>query len=283
MNVSFTAAAYISGILREDCYPVAISVLVCNNNFAKSVRNFTEADIALVAGPKHDYTTPKEPPFNAEKSCSLLKDTLESYGVMVISIVNRSQEFLSAILTNLASRDIPKSCQFLWFIFSGHGRGNSFSVNGKLVQFDYLIRKAAEISVIRRMAFFFDCCQLSNWEGIKVVDIPKEHMTVYSAPPNKFSFHQDGVGLMVTCLVEMLEGFDGSLSELQLKLREKLMSKMVDTLHIQSDDLDNFKKKHLPQHTSSMFDVNLYNEISSACKFWHNHACTCSFHLGRSL
>lgn len=186
---------------------------------------------------------------------------------MVIPVVNRSKEYLNAILTNLASREIPKSCQFLWFIFSGHGRGNSFCVSGESIEFETLIRKAAEISAIRCMAFFFECCQLYNWEGIKVVNIQKEHMTLYSAPPNGKSFHENGVGFMATCLVEMLVGFEGSLNDLQLELRKKLVERMVDTFHVSSDELDSFKEKHLPQHTSTMFGVHLYNEICSACKF----------------
>ena len=211
-------------------------------------------------------TNPNEPPFDAVRSCSLLKDAMESYGVMAIPVVNRSKEYLNAILANLASREIPKSCQFLWFIFSGHGSRNSFFVNKDSMEFDILIHKAAEITTIRCMVFFIDCCQLYNWKGIKVVDREKEHMTLYSAPPCGKSFHEDGVGLMVTCLVDMLACFKGSLNDLQLELREKLVEKMVDTLPVSSDELDKFREKHLPQHTSTMFGVHLYNEICNARK-----------------
>jgi hypothetical protein len=226
--------------------------------------NFTDSDFAGVAGSGHSYRTRSEAPFDAERSCSLLKEALESYGVLVIPVVNRSKDFLDAILTILASREIPKSCQFLWFIFTGHGRQNSFYINGKSVEFEYLIRKAAEIR-IKYMAFFFDCCQAYNWEGIKVISIPKEHMTVYSAPPNGVAFHYDGISLMVSCLVEMLPDFTESLNQLQVVLREKLMSRMVDVFHIPSKDLERFKENHLPQHTSSMFGVNLYESICKAC------------------
>ena len=207
----------------------------------------------------------KGPLFDAEKSCAQLKKALESRGVMVISIVNKSRKFLCAILTNLASRKIPGSCEFLWFIFSGHGARSQFSVNGELVAFDQLIRKASKIA-IKRMAFFFDCCQ-SNTDGIKIVNIQKEHMVLYSAPPHEKAYYMDGVSLMVTCLVELLDCFKGSLNELQSKLREKLMSKMVDVLLIPSHILDDWRRKHLPHSTSSMFDINLWNRISEASKF----------------
>ena len=260
--------AYISGILRPDCNPVAISVLVCNENLTKYRRNYVESDCSRIPETKRYCVSLQHkapPPFDAEKSCAQLKEALESYGVMVISVVNRSREYLAAILTVLASRMIPRSCEFLWFIFNGHGAGSHFSVNGELVAFNQLIRKASKIA-IRRMAFFFDCCQL-NTDGIKVVNIQKEHMTLYSAPPDEVAYHQYGVGLMVTCLAKLLLLFRGSLNDLQSKLRDRLMSKMVDALGIPSNDLDDWKQKHLPHHTSSMFDINLYKIICEASKY----------------
>lgn len=263
--ISLAAEAYIGGILRPDCDPVAISVLVCNDNLTDYRGKYMESDFAR----KRLYMSlqPKEPPFDAEKSCAQLKEALESYGVMVIPVINRSCEYLAAILTSLMSRMVPTSCEFLWFIFNGHGAGSNFLVNGELVAFDQLIRKASKIA-IRRMAFFFDCCQL-NTDGIKVVNIQKEHMALYSAPPDEVAYHQHGVGLMVTCLAELLRLFRGSLNELQSKLRDKLMSKMVAALGIPICDSYDWKQKHLPHHTSSMFDINLYKMISEASKCMH--------------
>ena len=251
--------------MRPDCEPFAISVLVCNDKSANHRGNFTESDFVQVPGAKYDFKPSKGPLFDAAKSRDLLKEALESYGVMVIPVINGSREYLAAILTNLASRPMPRSCEFLWFIFSGHGVGSHFSVNGELVAFDQLIRKASKINAIRHMAFFFDCCQL-NTDGIKVINVQKEHMAVYSAPPNEVAYFLDGVSLMVTCLAELLHWFKGSLNELQCKLREKLLSKMADVLHIPSDNLDDWKRRHLPHHTSSMFDINLWNKINEASK-----------------
>lgn len=226
-----------------DCEPVAIALVVCNNQLSGA----------------------KGPVFDAERSCAQLTEALESYGVMVITVVNKSREYLAAILTNLASRNIiPESCKFLWLIFSGHGWGSYFLVSGELVAFNQLIHLASTIK-IRRMAFFFDCCRLST-NSINVVNIQKEHMVLYSAPPNEKAYHFDGISLMVMCFVKLLHSFEGSLNELQSKLREMLVSKMAEVLHIPSDMLDDWRQNHLPYSTSSMFDINLCSEISEASK-----------------
>lgn len=269
----FTAEDEINAILR-DCEPVAISVLVCNDRLTKHRRNFTESDISKVHGAGHGFKPSKEPQFDAVKSQDTLKEALEFYGVLVIPVINRSSEYLAAILSNLASRKIP-GCELLWFIFSGHGAGSHFLVNDELVPFDELIRKSSAIP-IKRMAFFFDCCQV-NTNGIKAVDIQKEHMAVYSAPPNEVAYYLDGVGLMVTCLAELLLWFKGSLNELQCKLREKLLSKMGEVLHIPSGSLEKWRQSHLPHHTSSMFDINLCNKINEASK------CTVGSDLNRPV
>ena len=261
-SVFILAAEQVDEKLKKDCNPVAIAVLVSNDN--------------LTTAPSQDHSTP----VNAEKSGVLLKKALESYGIMVISIVNKSMEYLSAVLENLTAREIPKSCLFLWFIFSGHGKGSAFCLNGKFMKFNSVIHKAAQIRTVRRMGFFFDCCQLGNWESIKVVGIPKEHMTVYSAPPNGLAFHHDGVGLMVTCLAQLLQNFTGSLSELQSKLRDRLRSTMIDLLAIPSDDQDEFILNHLPHHTSSMFDINLYNEVCRASKLKFDVAVGFNIQIG---
>lgn len=115
------------------------------------------------------------------------------------------------------------------------------------MEFKDLIRKTSEISTARCMAFFFECFQL-DYGSIKVATAEKKHMVVYLVPPSGVSFHQDGVGLLVTCLAEMLMYFKGSLNELQFELREKLASKMLSILHVPSDELFDFKTKHLPVH-----------------------------------
>jgi hypothetical protein len=148
------------------------------------------------------------------------------------------------------------------------GEKNSFILNSKPVGFEELIRKASQMNTIRRMAFFFDCCLL-ECEGIRVCNIKKEHMTLYSAPPDNVAYHQYGVSLMVTCLVDILQCFKGSMNELQSKLRDKLKSKMLEVLRQELAtklDEDKVIRDHLPHSTSSMFDINLCAKISKASK-----------------
>lgn len=212
----------------------------------------------------HDLKPNEIPRFDAEESCSMLKKELLSYGVTVIPITNRPLNYLLAILEGLEKRQISKSCKLLWFIFSGHGVANQIAMNGALYECEDLIRKAAKIN-IQKMAFFFECCQ-RNCDFIKAINIEKEYMTLYSAPPSKESFFKDGIGLMVRCLAEMLrnDSFKESLSELQCKLRENIMSMMLDVLPVPLDLRENFKRKHLSYHTSAMFDINLYKDVRDA-------------------
>lgn len=250
---SFAVESDVSSFLKPDCSPIAICVLVCNDNLKG--RNFSESV----------HYISEEPPFDAVKSCALLKEALESYGVLVIPLTNRSREYLTAVLTNLASRDIPRECEILWFIFSGHGEGNNVSVNGELMAFDQLILQTSRIR-IRRMAFFFDCCRL-NPKYVQHKNLEKEHMVVYSSPPDVVSYYYDGVGLMVMCLAELLLWFKGSLNELQCILRKNIMSKSLESLVIPPDFTDDWSRKHLPHYTSSMFDINLSEKISEGSKY----------------
>ncbi len=275
--VYFAAEAQVYGILREDCHPIAFTVLVANDNktapqtrgairAADTTRSvITAADIAGHPSGNHDFKPAQTPPeFDAVKSCSLLKSELESYGVMVLPVINRSKSYLTAVMQVLAQAAFPKTCELFWFIFTGHGQRSNFCVNGQLMEFDELIQLASDIKM-RYFAFFFECCQL-NGDLIKASKLQQEHMTVYSSPSNEESYYYEGVGLMVICLAEMLKGgYKKSLNELQRELRSEMIKRMQHVLIIPAENLKSFLNRHLPVHTSTMFsDINLYDKTRDA-------------------
>ncbi len=277
---NFAAEAQVCGILRKDCNPIAVTLLVANDNkTAPRTRGgmraadttesvITSADIARHTPVNFDFKPTKTPPeFDAVKSCAMLKSELESFGVLVFPVINRSKSYLTALLKVLAQTTFPKSCELFWFIFTGHGQKSNFCINGQLMEFDYLIHIASEINM-RYFAFFFECCQL-NGDIIRVSTKQQEHMTIYSSPPNEEAYYYEGVGLMTICLTEMLKGgYEKSLNELQQELRGEMIKRMQEVLRIPKRHQMAFRNQHLPVHTSTMFrDINLYEKARDASKF----------------
>lgn len=280
--VPIVAEAEVYGILREDCNPIAVCVLVANDNKTTlqgrdSVRAADTTQSVISAediarrnrGVNHDFKPAQSlPEFDAVKSCSMLKSVLESSGVMVFPVINRSKSYLTAVMKVLARVAFPKSCELFWFIFTGHGRKSNFCINGQLMEFDELIHMACEVK-LRYFAFFFECCQVYG-DLIKASKVQQEHMTIYSAPPNEESYYHKGVGVMVSCLVEMLRGgYKKSLNELQRELRCEMIKRLQEVLVIPSHLLKSFLNKHLPVHTSTMFsDINIHEKTQDASKLF---------------
>ena len=243
--------------MRRDCHPLALAVVVANDNLARGPSQCS------IVRPSN------KPQLNAKKSCLQVQSALELYGVMVIPVINCSRQYLEEILKELRNRDIKKSCELFWFIFTGHGSGNQFCMNGESMLFNDLIKKASRsLQSMKWMVFFFECCQTEG-KKIEVVDIKRQYMALYSSPPNKESYHHDGVGLLVTCMAKILEaGYEGSLNSFQQTLRCKYLTKLTDVLGINVKDQDVFKRTYLPIHTNSIFDdLNLYEKTCNASKF----------------
>ncbi len=260
---SFLAEAQISGSMRDGyCNPIVVAFVIANDNLTKLHRPLSSARPSGKETPQQ-----KNPPLDAEKSCSMVKSALESCGIMVIPIVNRSGSYLQAIIKELRNGDIPTSCELFWFIFTGHGRGNKFYMNGESMFFSDFINSASKIKV-KYMTFFFECCQVEGKE-IEVVDIKKQHMCLYSSPPNEVSIHFKGVGLLMTCMVEMLEaGYKGTLNSLQEDLRSNYMQKTTEILGVPLEDQETFMENRLPVFTSNMFDkFILHTKIAIASEF----------------
>lgn len=256
------ARAQINGILKKDCQPPVLALLVTNDNNAKHRQPQATSGNAIT------LPSDKPPLLDAEKSCSTIKSALEDSGIMVIPLTNRPKEYLLAVLTALFTMDIPKSCELFWFLFTGHGSRGAFCVNGEDVLFEELIKEASQIR-IKYMAFFFECCQLNNDDKIKAAEIKKQYVAVYSSPPNQVSYHYDGVGLMMIVLTKLLrKGYSGSFSELQRVVRHKLVKKMTTVWGIDEDVKDQFIAHHLPVHTSTMYDdFSFGRKIAYASEF----------------
>ena len=276
----YIAEAQVYGILRKECHPIALTVLVANDNMTASLTEdalraadttesvITTTDILKHRSVNHDYKQAQPPPeFDAVKSCSVLKTELESFGVMVIPVINRSKSYLTAVLKVLSQAAFPRSCELFWLIFTGHGQRSNICINGQLMGFDNIIGLASEVKM-RYFAFFFECCQV-NSDGITVSTIKHQHMTIYSSPPDQVSYYYHGVGLMVICLSEMLKGaYKKSMNELQLELRGEMIKRIQDVVVIPAEQLKDFLNRHLPVHTSTMYsDINLYEKTCDASKY----------------
>ena len=257
------ARAQIAGIMKKNCHPTVLSLLVSNDNNAQQQQAETDST---------DDSRYKRPPLDAEKSCSIIKTELEDSGIMVIPVTNRPKEYLLAVLMVLAVIiEIPKSCELFWFLFTGHGSCGAFCMNGEVMTFEELIHEASKIR-IKYAAFFFECCQLHNEDKIKVAEIKKQYVAVYSAPPNRVSYHYNGVGLMMIVLADILrEGpqrYTGSFSELQRLVRQRLVEKMTEIRDIPEDIRELFIANYLPVQTSTMYDdFSFYKKISDASEF----------------
>lgn len=253
----------LKGILKSDCNPIVLSILVTNDNTAKPKSDSEE----VIGMQPVQGGAEKQPALDAEKSCSILKTELEACGIMVVPVINRPKEYFKAILMVLANQGvaIPKSCEFLWFIFTGHGAGGKFCMNGKHMYFEELISEASLIK-LKYMAFFFECCQLRSNDRIQAPEIMKQYIAVYSSPPNKVSYHHKGVGLMVTCLAEMLkDGYNKSFTELQRELRQRLVMKITDVMEIPLEQHELFISHHLPHQTATLYDdFSFYTKTCAA-------------------
>lgn len=248
------AEGEIRWILRNDCSPVIHAILVTNDNKSRHETGTSEGNHLS-----------HEPQFNAEDTREVLQNALETFGATVIAVKNQSKEFLLAIIESLKKSAVPK-IEFLWFIFSGHGRGSSFSLNGEFMEFDELINETSKIDA-QFSVFFFECCQVDG-EGVKVTKLQSQHMVVYSAPPNEVSFHYDGVGLMASTLAELLlMDYPKPLNKLQLELRQRLSKRIVAVNKVPPEGEEDFKNKHLPVQTTTIReDINLYEKIQAASK-----------------
>ncbi len=250
----FYAAQHQISAFPSDCHPKALSVIVTS-------------DILPSSHSKSDG-----PNFNAEKSCDMLQKACESYGFLVLSLVNRSLQYFQALLLALADTNLG-SCELYWLIFSCHGRGNEICINGECIKFDDLIYMINEAK-LKNVVFFFECCMFNT--AIKIAEIQTPHMVIYSAPPNNISFHIDGVGFLVRCLAEMMnDEYDKPMNDLQLELRQIIMVKLIEQKGLlEKDELidsmsqEEFKRKHLPVHTTSMLvSLNPHTIISDGSKY----------------
>ena len=258
------ARVQIAGIMNKNCHPIVLSLLVSNNNNAQQQQHETDSTDDL-------NSSNKRPPLDAEKSCSIIKKELEDSGIMVIPVTNRPKKYLLAVLVVLAMMDIPKSCELFWFLFTGHGSCGTFCMNGEIMTFEELIHEASKIR-IKYAAFFFECCQLHNEDKIKVAEIRKQYVAVYSAPPNRVSYHYNGVGLMMIVLADILrEGpqrYTGSFSELQCLIRQRLVEKMTELLGVPEESQESFIAYSLPVQTCTMYDdFSFQKKISDASEF----------------
>ena len=256
------AKAQVKGIMKTDCHPIGLAVVVANDNrtVPRTLNAASSSRSLIIDTESVGHAGGNTPEFDAIKSCSTLKSELESCGVMVVPISNRSKSYLAAVLKVLAHANIPKSCELFWFIFSGHGQQSCICMNGQQMEFDTIIQLASKVKTAY-FAFFFECCQV-NGGLIKASKIEQQHMTIYSSPPNAVAYYYQGLGLMVICLTEMLrEGYKDSLNALQHELRQRIVNKMQDVLNMPAARKKAFLNHHLPVHTSSMFsDINLYEK-----------------------
>ena len=249
-----TAKAFVDGVMTEDLHPKSLAVIVANDNFKQCREN--------------------EPPLDAERSCSILKDALEINGVMVISVINRSRQYFLATLKSLREREIPKSCELFWLIFIGHGSKREICMNNESICFTDLFKDCISKIDIKYMVCVFECCQLGG-EKIEVHSVKKEYMCLYSCPPDGISIHVDGVGLLTTCMTKKLKsGNIRSLYKFHDDLRSDYMEELLE-MHREGrikvpeieKDHEEFKNRHLPFSVSSIcHDICLSTMTSNASK-----------------
>ena len=110
----------VSGILKSDTNYIVLALVVANDD-CSSVKD------------------KNSPPLNSAKASADLKSTFERCGFAVIPVLNRTNEYLAAVLKVLADRTFPKSCVLFWFLFTGHGENNGFLVNKEHVRFEDVI------------------------------------------------------------------------------------------------------------------------------------------------
>ncbi len=121
---------------------------------------------------------------------------------------------------------------------------------------------------VKYLAFFFECCQ-NGAEKIVAANVNKQYMALYSSSPSTFSFHYDGVGLLMLCIEKMLnDGYQKPFNYFQQDLRARHLQKMIEVLKIPVDHQESFKENNLPVHTSTMFDeFNLHTKACDASMF----------------
>ena len=242
--------------LLKNCQPLILALLVTDDN--KQQQSMPGLD-SLPPGPLADV-----------EEVHSIKSTLEDNGVMVISINDRSKEYLFAVLSVLATVNVPKCCELFWLLFTGHGSHGAFFVNGESVLFNQLIQKASEIQT-KYAAFFFECCQASNMNMIKVAEIKKQYVAVYSAPPNQVFYRYSGVGLMMIVLADILkDGYTGLFSELHRLVCQRMLEKMIEILAVPEESRESFIASNLPVQTSTMYDdFSFYRKISGASEYYY--------------
>ena len=230
----------VSGILKSDTNYIVLALVVANDNSSS---------------------------LKSEKASADLKSTFERCGFAVIPVLNSTKEYLAAVLKVLADRAFPKSCVLFWFLFTGHGENYGFFVNKEHVRFEDVIWAVEKIK-IENSAFFFECCQ-SRSCYMRAGEISKQHMIIYSAPPCQVSYHFEGVGLLVHCLIEMLgdNNYQKQLNDLQQELRQRLMKKMATLLKEDPKFAEYIEEHHLPVYISNMCNsINFYAITSDASK-----------------
>ena len=244
--------------MKPDCLPGVVACVVASDNLTDSER------LLYFEG---EESKDKEPQLTATESCLTVQTALEHCGIMVIPVINPTMVLFMAILNVLTKRGLPKSCELFWFVFTGHGRRNNFFIHKQPMSFEKLIEKVSRIQV-KYTIFFFECCQVEG-QLIKVADIDKQHMALYSAPPKRLSFHYKGVGVLMSCIANMLvDSYKKSFNCFQQELRSFYLEKVTEVLKILPEEQDEFKDKILPVNTCTMYDdINLHVIRHNASKF----------------
>ena len=245
--------------MKKDCYPIAVACVVASDNLSEQER------LRYKTSSKEELKKMK-PQLNAEKSCSVAQSALESIGIMVITLKNPSKQFLWAVIEELCKRNFPELCELFWFIFTGHGSHNCFYVKEK-VYFSELIQLVSDIKV-EQFIFFFECCQVDG-EEITVADISGQHIAFYSSSPNRESYHYKGVGVLMSCMAEMLEaGYKESFHSFLQELHSRYLDRMVVVLKVPVHEREEFKKRNLAVQINTTFkDINLHLKAHEASRY----------------
>ncbi len=135
----FVAEELINECIPDECHPFAIACVVVSDNLTESDRTYFNNLYSKGEAVPDNV----EPPLNAKKSCSLVQLALQSYGVLVIPIINPSLPFLEAILEALHNKGVPETCKLFWFIFTGHGEASNFLIDRNPMSFNDLISTVA--------------------------------------------------------------------------------------------------------------------------------------------
>lgn len=255
-----TARKHINECFQGTCKCKVLTILVANDNSLQLNRNQSRN----VSTASSDHAQPQAPELDAKKACDLLKPVLEDCGFGVLELVNRSKGYLLALIKVLCDENILESCEQVIFISTTHGRRDEFCMNDEYVKFEDLIHEVTNIEVEYFM-FCFECCQIDG-KSLTVSKVNKQHIVIYSVPPERISYHYKGVGLLIICLTELLKRpYTKSLNDLDRELRSDYCDRLVEVLKISEEGRGVFLKEHAPLHVGNMHDdVNLYEIIRKA-------------------